>query len=80
MKKALIFGTLAPPLHEQLGLDRPRSILSPMWQWQKDADVVTRLRQRDLLTEAEAKKLHGRIVRRIERWRHEGEELPWRMR
>lgn len=54
-------GALAPPLAEQLGLESTERLD----HLQKDADALTRLRVRGLLTERESTAASKRLVKRI---------------
>jgi len=59
-KISLSFGATAPPLSEQLnnfGFGEKK-----LERWQKDADAITRLSVRELITETEAKKARKRLL------------------
>jgi hypothetical protein len=58
----VVFGALARPLAEQLG--RPAADVDT---WQQDADAITRLKVRGLLTEREGHTARCRLLRLIER-------------
>jgi len=62
----LIFGALAPPIHEQLGLARPTAG-SPADHWQRDADAISRLAVRGLLADSESLRARRRLLKRMER-------------
>lgn len=58
------FGALAPSLADQLKADdRQSEILAP---YQKDADAITRLSVRGLLSEAEIYRARTRLVQKIQ--------------
>jgi hypothetical protein len=59
--RTLVFGALARPLCEQLG--RPAADVEA---WQQDADAITRLAVRGLLTDRERHAARCRLLRRIE--------------
>lgn len=64
IKWGLHFGALAPPLAEQLAgfdLDAEKVDL-----WQQDADAITRLGVRGVITDGEAKSAYQRLGRQIE--------------
>lgn len=55
----VVFGALAPPLSQQIsGLPK---------MYDKDADSITRLVVRGIITEGEAHKARMRLLKRIER-------------
>jgi hypothetical protein len=56
----LTFGGVAPPLHRQLGV--PAAAADP---YQADADAITRLAARGLLSDAEAERARLRLGRKI---------------
>ncbi len=57
----LSFGALAPPLIEQV----PELAALDALKFQQDADAITRLAVRGLLTEAEVHRARQRLVTRI---------------
>ena len=57
----IIFGATAPPLAEQL--KGVRITAEKMKAYQADADAITRLNLRDILSDSEARKARGRILR-----------------
>lgn len=67
MIPSLEFGNLAPLLHLQLGWpERPLpNRLTALWHLQEDADAITRLLVRRLITQKEADKARRRLVRKI---------------
>jgi hypothetical protein len=61
MKKiAVVFGALAPPLHEQLCADH-----GLLHRDQRDADAISRMGITGLLTEAETRRIRMRLLKRI---------------
>jgi len=59
----IIFGALAPKLGDQLkGIDVAKT---EVIHWQKDADAITRLAIRLLLSDAEIHKARQRLVKSI---------------
>lgn len=62
---AIEFGALAPPLSEQLaalGIDD-----ETIEHWQRDADAISRLSIRDVLTTREARVARERLWKRMRR-------------
>lgn len=57
----LMFGLLAPKLHEQI-----KCSANIMAHHQRDADYVTALRMRGILTRSETRKAEMRIIKGIE--------------
>lgn len=64
-KIGLQFGALAPPLDEQLVEQGIAAGVRNLRQLQQDADAVSRLAVRQILTEAEADKARQRIIKRV---------------
>ena len=58
----VVIGALAPPFHEQLGMD-PQAVNAH----QKDANALNRLRIRGVITQAEAERAERRLVRELGR-------------
>lgn len=58
----LTFGALAEPIHVQLGLPM-RAVAS----FQRDADAITRLAVRGILSSSQVESARRRLVRRIAR-------------
>lgn len=56
----LSFGALSEPLHKQLGRDRAQ-----VAQHQRDADSITRLLVRGILTETEGRKARMRLLKQM---------------
>jgi len=56
------FGALAKPLYIQLGIGEDLA-----FHWQLDADAISRLKIRGLLTDREARKAEQRLVDAVER-------------
>ena len=65
----LDFGALSPPIDEQLRQQGLKLNMDPWFRWhlQRDADEVTRLRVRCILTEAESDKARKRILQIIKK-------------
>lgn len=63
------FGALSPPIDEQLRQQGLKLDMDPLLRrhLQRDADEVTRLRVRCILTEAESDKARKRIIRIIKK-------------
>jgi hypothetical protein len=63
----LQFGALAPPIEEQLRDQGLRLDLTPLSRQflQQDADDVSRLYVRGLLTKAESDRVRNRLVKKI---------------
>lgn len=61
-----MFGALAPRLKVQLAAYWPKH-QSTILQWQLDADAVTRLAVRRLLTDREVARARQRLVTRMEK-------------
>ena len=65
MRVEITFGALAKPLREQLALQ----CLSPnngvVRHWQRDADAISRLSVRGLLTEAGTSQARRRLLKNI---------------
>ena len=63
------FGALSPPIDEQLREQGLKLDMDPLQRGylQRDADEVTRLRVRCILTEAESDKARKRIVQIIKK-------------
>lgn len=60
MKISVQFGAFAPPLREQVGV---RGIQAT--RLQRDADAITRLAVRGLLSDAETGRARRRLMKRI---------------
>lgn len=56
------FGALSPPLSRQLAGVQSREVIR---HWQRDADAITRLAVRGLLTEREVGNARLRLCRQI---------------
>lgn len=56
----IAMGPLAPPLHEQLGIDADAA-----GPHQRDADAISRLAVRGLLTDAETHKARKRLLKHM---------------
>lgn len=56
----IVFGAMAPPLHEQLGIQARRCGIL-----QKDADAIVRLKIRGLIGDATARNAERRLMRDI---------------
>lgn len=61
---ALVFGATAPSLVRQLKAREPHQI-KMMKLFQRDADAITRLSVRGLLTERETDKARRRLISRL---------------
>jgi hypothetical protein len=69
----IIFGAMAPSLKEQIGDLLPRKYRGiQLRRWQHDADAVTRLVVRGLITDKMARSARRQIVRRLEGAAREG--------
>jgi hypothetical protein len=65
----IFFGALSPPIDEQLRQQGLKLNMDPLLRChlQRDADEVTRLRVRCILTEAESDKARKRILQIIKK-------------
>lgn len=60
--RMIVFGALSPTIADQLGVSGP-----PWRAFQADANAITRLKVRGVLSEREAHAARTRLVKRIER-------------
>ena len=56
----LVFGAMAPKLHEQIGCEPEK-----VEQFQKDLDAINRLRIRGMLNHSEVKKAELRVIKKL---------------
>ena len=65
MNLHIVFGAMAPDIGQQLAYQgltaKPRAID----QWQKDADAITRLAVRGMLSDAERERVRRRLLKTI---------------
>lgn len=65
MKVEIRFGALAPKIREQLAALKLRAYHKDVAEWQSDADVITRLLIRGLLSPSAANACRRKLVRLI---------------
>lgn len=60
---SLVFGAISPSIQKQLAKQRIKISLSP--HWQKDADAISRLYVRGLLTDSQVHSARGKLLKQI---------------
>ncbi len=65
MKLALIFGALAPKLREQLRDANMKYERADTELWQRDADEITRLSIRGLLSDSVTRETRHKLLKQI---------------
>jgi hypothetical protein len=65
MKIAITFGAFAPRISEQLEQHGMKARTADVVAWQRDAEAITRLAVRGLLTEAGGSAARRKLLRKI---------------
>jgi hypothetical protein len=65
MKLQIRFGSTAPPIAEQLKVSRVKAHYKDVKTWQGDADAITQLFVRGILSESETAKCRRKLAKDI---------------